>query len=69
MHTGSPVRIVFAEEDTLFRLMEAAVIRQLTPGCEKALTYFFGRDFSSRLKTLTSMADRLGLPNGMTAVV
>lgn len=69
MHTESPVRIVFAEEDTLFRLMEAAVIRQLTPGCEKALTYFFGRDFSSPLKTLTSMADRLGLPNGMTAVV
>jgi hypothetical protein len=69
MHTEGPVRIVFAEEDTLFRLMEAAVTRQLTPGCEKALTYFFGQDFSSPLSTLTSMADRLGLPSGMEAVV
>lgn len=69
MHTESPVRIIFAEEDTLFRLMEAAVIRRITPGCEKALTYFFGQDFSSPLKTLTSMADQLGLPSGMEAVV
>jgi len=69
MHTESPVRIVFAEEDTLFRLMEAAVIRQATPGCEKALTYFFGPDFSSPLQTLTSIADRLGLPSAMEAVV
>jgi glyoxylate reductase len=69
MHAESPVRIVFAEEDTLFRLMETAVIRRLTPGCEKALTYFFGGDFSSPLSTLTSMADRLGLPSDMEAVV
>ena len=69
MHTEGPVRIVFAEEDTLFRLMEAAVTRRLTPGCEKALTYFFGRDFSSPLKTLMNMADRLGLPGGMEAVI
>jgi uncharacterized caspase-like protein len=69
MHTESPMRIVFAEEDTLFRLMEAAAIRQATPGCEKALTYFFGPDFSSPLQTLTGIADRLGLPSAMEAVV
>lgn len=69
MRTKNPVRIVFAEEDTLFSLMEAAVMRQLTPRCEKALTYFFGRDFASPLMTLTGMADRLGLPGAMEAVI
>jgi phosphoglycerate dehydrogenase-like enzyme len=69
MGSDNPLRIVFAEEDTLFRLMESAVIRQLTPSCERALTYFFGPDFSSPLQALTSMADRLGIPSDMEAVI
>jgi len=67
--TTSGIRIVFAEEDTLFRLMEVAVGRELTPGGERALKYFFGSDFSSPLKMLTGVADRLGLPQAMEAMV
>jgi len=69
MTASSEVRIVFAEEDTLFRLMEVAVHRGLTPGGEMALGYFFGPDFSGALELLTGMADRLGLPHAMEAVV
>jgi phosphoglycerate dehydrogenase-like enzyme len=54
--------VVFAEEDTLFRLMEMGLLRQLTPQGEKTLRYFFGDDFSAPLKVLTGMADELGLP-------
>lgn len=63
------MRIVFAEEDTMFRLMEVGVQRRLTPAGEKALTYFCGRDFSAQLEILTRMADRLGLPPALDAVV
>ncbi len=63
------LRIVFSEEDTLFRLMEAALLRRLTPAGEKALTYFFGPDFSPALGVLTGIADRVGLPRGAEAVV
>ena len=56
------IRILFAEEDTLFRLMEVAMLRRLTAGGEKALKYFFGPDISAPVGALTGMADRLGLP-------
>jgi len=60
--TTQSVRVVFAEPDTLFSLMETAVNRRLTPGGEKALKYFFGADISAPLARLTGMADMLGLP-------
>ena len=69
MNGKDPVRIVFSEEDTLFRLMEMAVKRQTTPEGEKALTYFFGSGFSAPQQVLTTMADRLGLPGAMHALV
>ena len=69
MTTNGEARIVFAEKDTLFHLMEVAVHRGLTPGGEMALRYFFGSDFSDALELLTGMADRLGLPLSMEAVV
>lgn len=69
MNAKDPVQIVFSEEDTLFRLMEMAVSRQPTPEGDKALTYFFGPDFSAPRQVLTSMADRLGLPSAMQASV
>ena len=69
MNAKDPVQIVFSEEDTLFRLMEMAVMRQPTPEGEKTLTYFFGPDFSAPRQVLTSMADRLGLPVAMQASV
>ena len=69
MAAERPVRIVFAEEDAMFRLMEVAVQRRPTPQGEKALAYFCGRDFASALSVLTQMADRLGLPSALEAVV
>lgn len=57
-----PLRVVFAEEDNMFRLMEVAVARQPTPIAQKALTYFCGPEAPAATATLTSMADRLGLP-------
>ena len=61
--------VVFAEEDTLFRLMEMALRRTLTPEGEKTLRYFFGEEFAAPLKTLTTMADRLGLPQEIATTV
>ena len=65
----TPLTVVFAEEDTLFRLMEMALQRKLTPQGEKTLTYFFGADFSEPLGVLTSMGDRLGLPRDVKTIV
>jgi lactate dehydrogenase-like 2-hydroxyacid dehydrogenase len=65
----TPLTVVFAEEDTLFRLMEMALLRKLTPQGEKTLTYFFGSDFSTPLGVLTSMGDRLGIPREVTTIV
>lgn len=59
------VRIVFAEPDTLFSLMETALLRRLMPGGEKALKYFFGADISAPLARLTGMPDKFGLPPGL----
>lgn len=69
MNAKDPVRIVFSEEDTLFRLMEMAVKRQPTPEGEKTLTYFFGPDHPAPRQMLTTMADRLGLPGAMQSIV
>jgi phosphoglycerate dehydrogenase-like enzyme len=61
--------VVFAEEDTLFRLMQVALLRKQTPEGERTLDYFFGADFAEPLACLTSMADRLGLPPEIRAIV
>jgi glyoxylate reductase len=63
------MHVVFAEEDTLFRLMEMGLKRALTPEGEKTLRYFFGADFAAPLKALTTMADRLGLPPNIATTV
>lgn len=54
--------VVFGEEDNLFRLMEMALLRRLTPEGEKVLTYFFGDGFARHVEHLTSIADKAGLP-------
>jgi lactate dehydrogenase-like 2-hydroxyacid dehydrogenase len=64
-----PIHVVFAEEDALFRLMEMGLRRALTPEGEKTLRYFFGGEFSAPLKTLTTMADRLGFPREIETTV
>jgi lactate dehydrogenase-like 2-hydroxyacid dehydrogenase len=66
---SKPLTVMFAEEDTLFRLMEMALLRKLTPQGEKTLTYFFGSDFSAPLQVLTTMGDRLGLPREVETIV
>ena len=63
------IHVVFAEEDTLFRLMEMGLKRKLTPEGEKTLRYFFGSEFATPLEALTSMADRLGLPPDIDTMV
>ena len=57
--TTAPLTVVFAEEDTLFRLMEMALQRKSTPQGDKTLAYFFGPEFAEPLGMLTSMASRL----------
>jgi lactate dehydrogenase-like 2-hydroxyacid dehydrogenase len=64
-----PIHVVFAEEDTLFRVMEIGLRRLQTPEGEKALRYYFGEDFSAPLKTLTTMADRLELPPAIETTI
>ena len=56
------LNVLFGEEDNLFRLMEMALLRRLTPEGEKVLTYFFGDGFPPHVDHLTSIADRLALP-------
>jgi glyoxylate reductase len=64
-----PIHVVFAEEDTMFRLMEMGLRRTLTPEGEKTLRYFFGEEFSAPLKTLTTMANRIELPREIETTV
>ena len=66
---NSPIHVVFAEEDTLFRLMEMALKRTLTPEGEKTLRYFFGGDFAVPLDKLTTMAEKLQLPQQIATTV
>jgi phosphoglycerate dehydrogenase-like enzyme len=61
----SNLRVLFAEEDTLFRLMEAALTRSVTPGADRALTYFFGSRAGEASERLLSLADESGLPPGV----
>jgi lactate dehydrogenase-like 2-hydroxyacid dehydrogenase len=67
--TQSALHVVFTEEDALFRLMEMGLRRGLTTEGEKILRYFFGAEFSAPVKTLSTMADRLGLPSNIATTV
>jgi phosphoglycerate dehydrogenase-like enzyme len=49
--------------------MEMGLKRALTPESEKTLRYFFGAEFSAPLRSLTIMADRLGLPPDIATTV
>lgn len=69
MSTLAPLNVLFAEDDTLFRLMETALLRVATPQGEKALQYFFGPQYAAPLQELLVMADRLGLPRDVETTV
>jgi len=63
------LHVVFAEDDTMFRLMEMALLRRLTPGAKEGLNYFFGPEFHKQGDQLTAIADRLGLPGNIAVTV
>ena len=63
------LHVVFGEEDNLFRLMEMALLRRLTPEGEKVLTYFFGDGFAPHVDHLTSIADKVGLPANISVTM
>ena len=61
--------VLFAEEDTLFRLMETALNHTLSPQADKALHYFFGEDISKPVNYLKGLRSSLGLPADIKGVV
>lgn len=61
--------VLFSEEDTLFRLMETAVNRTLSPIAEKALHYFFGEDISKPVDYLKNLSASIGLPPTIKGIV
>ena len=69
MRARTPIDVVFAEEDTLFRLMEMALLRRPTQLGESTLAYFFGPDVEAPRRALLTMAERLGLPGEITTTV
>jgi phosphoglycerate dehydrogenase-like enzyme len=61
--------VLFAEEDTLFRLMETALNHKLSPQAEKALHYFFGEDIRKPVDYLKGLRSSLGLPSDIKGTV
>jgi len=61
--------VLFAEEDTLFRLMETALNRTLSPQAEKALHYFFGEDIRKPVEYLKGLASTLALPPDIKGII
>ncbi len=61
--------VLFAEEDTLFRLMETALNHTASPQAEKALHYFFGEDIREPVDYLKGLRSSLGLPADIKGVV
>ncbi len=47
--------VLFAEEDNMFRLMEAALNGVASPRAERALYYFFGESIAEPLSRLTEL--------------
>ena len=61
--------VLFAEEDTLFRLMETALNHGLSPQAEKALHSFFGEDIGTPVDYLKGLRSSLNLPADIKGVV
>ena len=61
--------VLFAEEDTLFRLMETALNQAVSSQAEKALRYFFGEDIRKPVDYLKDLCSSLGLPAEIKGVV
>ncbi len=63
--SGSP----FAEEDNMFRLMEAALNEVASPWAERVLYYLFGESIAEPLSRLTELPGILGLPPGIRGII
>lgn len=61
--------VLFAEEDTLFRLMETALNGSPSQKALDALHYFFGDNIDKQLNYLTSLPSSVGLPPDLQGVV
>lgn len=61
--------VLFGEEDTVFRLMEAGLNRTVSPRLQEVLHYYFGEDVSRAVKYLTNLSASLGLPATMKGIV
>ena len=65
---GDPV-VLFSEEDTMFRMMEAAVNGEPSQKALDALHYFFGDDIDRHLKYLTSLPATVGMPMALQGII
>jgi phosphoglycerate dehydrogenase-like enzyme len=61
--------VLFAEEDTMFRLMETALNGEPSPKALESLRYFFGDNIESQLEYLVSIPSLVGLPSGFQGIV
>ncbi len=61
--------VLFAEEDTQFRLMETALNGTASDVALKDLHYFFGANIEPQLEYLKSLPSIVGLPPGFRAVI
>lgn len=61
--------VIFAEEDTMFRLMETALNGEPSQRAIEALHYFFGDNIDAQLNYLFSIPSLVKLPSGFRAVV
>jgi len=61
--------VAFAEDDNMFRLMEAALLRERTAHVERVLEYFLGPEAEAGAGCLLAAADRFGLGPDVGAVV
>jgi phosphoglycerate dehydrogenase-like enzyme len=61
--------VVFAEDDNMFRLVETAMLRRLTPRAQRVLDYFLGPEADAGAQRLLAAAERCGLEQHVRAVV
>lgn len=61
--------VVFAEDDNMFRLVETAMLRRLTPRAARVLDYFLGPEADAGARRLLAAADRYRLGTQVRATI
>lgn len=69
MASPAPLRVAFAEDDSMFRLVESALLRARTAQVERVLDYFLGPEAEVGAQRLLAAADRFGLGSDIATVV